>query len=405
MSKSYFNSTDPLLFEQELSEEDLLIMHSVREYAQSKLEPRVIEANDKGFFDRNIAVEMGSLGLLGSFLSAKYGCSEASYTAYGLAAREIERVDSGYRSFMSVQTSLVMFPISIFGSEDQKKKYLPKLATGEFIGCFGLTEPNHGSDPGSMEMRADRVKDGWVISGAKSWITNSPICDIAIVWAKIYEGSSHDGEIRGFIIEKGCSGFYTPETKYKMSVRASCTGEIVMDQVKIPNSAMLPQAKSLSAPFQCLNSARYGIGWGTIGVAEFCYQRSLQYVLERKQFSFPLGANQLIQTKLANMCTDITTMLGLAFQLGKLKDRGKEHPTMVSLVKRYNSKKALEIARMSRDIHGGNGNSGEFRVIYHMMNMETVYTYEGTYDIHGLIIGRELTGIQSFQPRGNNPYK
>ncbi|HCI71149.1 MAG TPA: acyl-CoA dehydrogenase, partial [Balneola sp.] len=322
--------------------------------------------------------------------------------AYGLIAREVERVDSGYRSFMSVQSSLVMYPISTFGTEDQKQRFLPKLASGEIIGCFGLTEPDHGSDPGSMVTTAVKTDGGWIMNGAKMWITNSPIADVAVVWAKAKENKDDEGVIRGFLVEKGMEGFSAPHTKFKMSLRASETGELVFDDVFIPEENVFPDIKGLKGPFMCLNSARYGIAWGTIGAAEFCYQRARQYTLDRKQFGKPLAANQLIQTKLANMLTDITNMQMLAFRLGKLKDEGRDHPSMTSLAKRNNCGRALEIARISRDMHGGNGIVGDYRVIHHVMNLESVNTYEGTYDIHGLILGREITGIQSFTPKGND---
>ncbi len=401
MAKNLFNIDDALLFESELNEEDRLIMETARDYAQSKLEPRALKGNTEEYFDREIAKEMGEMGLLGVTIPEEYGGSNASYTAYGLIAREVERVDSGYRSFMSVQSSLVMYPISIFGTEDQKQRFLPKLASGEIIGCFGLTEPDHGSDPGSMVTTAVKTDGGWIMNGAKMWITNSPIADVAVVWAKAKENKDDEGVIRGFLVEKGMKGFTAPHTKFKMSLRASETGELVFDDVFIPEENVFPDIKGLKGPFMCLNSARYGIAWGTVGAAEFCYQRARQYTLDRKQFGKPLAANQLIQTKLANMLTDITNMQMLAFRLGKLKDEGRDHPSMTSLAKRNNCGRALEIARISRDMHGGNGIVGDYRVIHHVMNLESVNTYEGTYDIHGLILGREITGIQSFTPKGN----
>lgn len=400
MAKNLFNIDDALLFESELGEEDRLIMETARDYAQSKLEPRALKGNTEEYFDQDIAREMGEMGLLGVNIPEEYGGAGASYTAYGLVAREVERVDSGYRSFMSVQSSLVMYPISIFGTEEQKHRFIPKLAAGETIGCFGLTEPDHGSDPGSMVTTALKVDGGWKLNGAKMWITNSPIADVAVVWAKAKESPSDEGVIRGFIVEKGMKGFSAPHTKYKMSLRASETGELVFDDVFVPDENAFPDIKGLKGPFMCLNSARYGIAWGTIGAAEFCYQKSRQYVLDRKQFGKPLAANQLIQTKLANMLTDITAMQMLALRLGKLKDDGRDHPSMTSLAKRNNCGKALEIARVARDMHGGNGITGDYRIIHHMMNLESVNTYEGTYDIHGLILGREITGIQSFTPKG-----
>ena len=401
MTKSLFNIDDAFLFESELGEEDRLIMETARDYAQSSLEPRALKGNTEEFFDRSIAQEMGEMGLLGVNIPEQYGGAGASYTAYGLVAREVERVDSGYRSFMSVQSSLVMYPISIFGTEEQKQKYIPRLATGEIIGCFGLTEPDHGSDPGGMVTTAMKTDGGWIINGAKMWITNSPIADIAVVWAKAKEHKNDPGVIRGFILEKDMKGYSAPHTKYKMSLRASETGELVFDDVFVPDEQMFPDIKGLKGPFMCLNSARYGIAWGTIGAAEFCYQRARQYVLDRKQFGQPLAANQLIQTKLANMLTDITSMQMLALRLGELKDSERHHPGMTSLAKRNNCGKALEIARIARDMHGGNGITGDYRVIHHMVNLESVNTYEGTYDIHGLILGREITGIQAFAPKGN----
>ncbi len=402
MSKNLFNIDDAFLFESELNEEDRLIMETARDYAQSKLEPRALKGNTEEYFDQDIAKEMGEMGLLGVTIPEEYGGSEASYTAYGLIAREVERVDSGYRSFMSVQSSLVMYPISEFGTEEQKQKFLPKLAAGEMIGCFGLTEPDHGSDPGSMVTTAVKTDGGWIMNGAKMWITNSPIADVAVVWAKAKESKDDEGVIRGFLVEKGMDGFSAPATKYKMSLRASETGELVFDDVFVPDENAFPDIKGLKGPFMCLNSARYGIAWGTVGAAEFCYQQARDYVLDRKQFGKPLAANQLIQTKLANMMTDITAMQMLAFRLGKLKDEGRDHPSMTSLAKRNNCGKALEIARISRDMHGGNGITGDYRVIHHMVNLESVNTYEGTYDIHGLILGREITGIQAFTPKGND---
>ena len=401
MSKSLFNIDDAFLFESELGEEDRLIMETARDYAQTALEPRALKGNTEEFFDISIAKEMGEMGLLGVNIPEEYGGAGASYTAYGLVAREVERVDSGYRSFMSVQSSLVMYPISIFGSEQQKHKYIPRLASGEIIGCFGLTEPDHGSDPGGMVTTAMKTDGGWIINGAKMWITNSPIADVAVVWAKAKEHKDDPGVIRGFILEKEMKGYSAPHTKFKMSLRASETGELVFDDVFVPDENMFPDVTGLKGPFMCLNSARYGIAWGTVGAAEFCYQRARQYVLDRKQFGHPLAANQLIQTKLANMLTDITSMQLLALRLGELKDSERHHPGMTSLAKRHNCGKALEIARIARDMHGGNGITGDYRVIHHMVNLESVNTYEGTYDIHGLILGREITGIQAFTPKGN----
>lgn len=401
MANSQFNIDDAFLFESELSEDDKMIMETAREYAQTKLEPRALKGNQEEIFDMEIANEMGDLGLLGATTDPKYGGVGASQTAYGLIAREVERVDSGYRSFMSVQSSLVMYPISQFGTEEQKERFLPRLSSGEIIGCFGLTEPDHGSDPGSMVTTAVKTDGGWILNGAKMWITNSPISDVGIVWAKAKEHKDDKPVIRGFIVEKGMDGYSTPVTHNKMSLRASSTGEMVFEDVFVPDENVFPDIRGLKGPFMCLNSARYGIAWGSIGAAEFCYQKARQYVLDRKQFGKPIGANQLPQTKLANMLTEITSMQLLALRLGELKDAGRDHPSMTSLAKRNNVGKALEIARVSRDMHGGNGITGEYRVIHHMVNLESVNTYEGTYDIHGLILGREITGIQAFTPKGN----
>lgn len=395
-----FNFEDVFQFESLLNEDDRMIMETARDYAQSKLEPRAMRGNQEEIFEREIPLEMAELGLLGSTIDPEYGGVGASYTAYGLIAREVERVDSAYRSFMSVQSSLVMYPISDFGTEEQKQRFLPKLASAELIGCFGLTEPDHGSDPGGMTTTALKVDGGWILNGAKMWITNSPIADIAIVWAKAKEKKSDEGVIRGFIVERGFKGFGTPVTHNKMSLRASWTGEITLEDCFVPDENYLPKVSGLKGPFSCLNNARYGIAWGVIGAAENCFHRARTYVLERKQFGHPLAANQLIQTKLANMATDITTMQLLAFRLGQLKDQGIAHPSMISLAKRNNCGKALDIARVSRDMHGGNGITGEYRVIHHMVNLESVNTYEGTYDIHGLILGRDITGIQAFTPLG-----
>lgn len=397
-----FNIDDAFNFESLLSEDDRMIMETAREYAQSKLEPRAMEGNQREIFHPEIPQEMAELGLLGATIDPEYGGVGASYTAYGLIAREVERVDSGYRSFMSVQSSLVMHPINTFGTEEQKRRFLPKLASAELIGCFGLTEPDHGSDPGSMVTTAVKVDGGWIMNGAKMWITNSPIADLAIVWAKAKEHKDDKPVIRGFIVEKGMKGFAAPVTHNKMSLRASHTGELTFEDVFIPDENVFPDIRGLKGPFSCLNSARYGIAWGTVGAAEFCYQKARQYTLERKQFGYPLAANQLVQTKLANMLTDITTMQLLAFRLGQLKDNGEIHPSMISLAKRKNCGTALDIARIARDMLGGNGITGEYRVIHHMVNLESVNTYEGTYDIHGLILGRDITGIQSFTPRGND---
>ncbi len=401
MPKYAFNADDAYLFESMLGEEDRLIMESAREYAQSRLEPRALEGNQDEVFHDAIPQEMGELGLLGATIPEAYGGGGVSYTAYGLIARELERVDSGYRSFSSVQSSLVMHPIHVFGTEEQRQRFLPRLATAELIGCFGLTEPNHGSDPGSMETTAQRVDGGWVLNGAKMWITNSPVADVAVVWAK-EKGTPDEGTIRGFLVERAFDGFETPVTHNKMSLRASLTGEIVLDDCFVPDANVFPEVRGLKGPFTCLNSARYGIVWGALGAAENCYHRARRYVMERHQFGYPLGAMQLVQTKLADMITTITQMQLLAWRLGQLKDQGQAAPAMISLGKRNNCGRALEIARTARDMLGGNGITGEYRVVHHMVNLESVNTYEGTYDIHGLILGREITGLQSFVPRGNN---
>jgi glutaryl-CoA dehydrogenase len=352
--------------------------------------PRVLSANREEHFDREILREMGELGLLGCTLD-RYGCAGLSHVAYGLIAREVERVDSGYRSAMSVQSSLVMHPIWAYGSDEQKDTYLPGLASGERVGCFGLTEPDAGSDPGSMKTRAHKVADGYVLKGSKMWITNSPIADVCVVWAK-----DDDGEIRGFLLERGMKGLSMPKISGKFSLRASITGEIVMDDVLVPESALLPGVKGLKGPFGCLNKARYGIAWGSMGAAEFCWHAARQYTLDRKQFGRPLAANQLIQLKLANMQTEITLGLHAALRVGRLMDEGQAAPEMISLIKRNNCGKALDIARVARDMHGGNGISDEFHVIRHAMNLEAVNTYEGTHDVHALILGRSITGIQAF---------
>ena len=401
MAKRRLDLDDAYRLEATLGEEEQLIMQTARRYAQEKLEPRALEGNQHEVFHREIPQEMGELGLLGSFIPEEYGGSGVSYTSYGLVARELERVDSGYRSFMSVQSSLVMLPIYRFGTDEQRQKYLPRLAAGELIGCFGLTEPNHGSDPGSMETVALRADGGWVLSGAKMWITNSPIADVAVVWAKAKEEASDEGVIRGFLVDCGSAGLTTPKTGDKMSLRASLTGEIVLQDVFVPDSHVFPDVTGLRGPFTCLNSARYGIVWGALGAAENCYHRARRYALERRQFGFPIAAMQLVQTKLANMLTEITQMQLLAWRLGALMDAGEAVPEMVSLAKRNNCNAALAIARTARDMLGGNGISGEFRVVHHMMNLESVNTYEGTYDIHGLILGRAITGLQAFVPRGN----
>jgi glutaryl-CoA dehydrogenase len=390
MSKPTFKWEDPFLFNDQLTDEERMIRDTARKYCQDKLMPRVLEANRHEVFHREIMNEMGNMGLLGSTIPEEYGGAGLNYVSYGLVAREVERVDSGYRSAMSVQSSLVMHPINTYGSEEQKKKYLPKLASGELIGCFGLTEPNHGSDPGSMETRAKKVDGGYIVHGNKMWITNSPIADVFIVWAKL------DGEIRGFILEKGMKGLSAPKIEGKFSLRASSTGEIVMDEVFVPEENLLPNVSGLKGPFGCLNKARYGIAWGALGAAEFCWHAARQYTLDRPQFGRPLAANQLIQLKLANMMTEITLGLQSVLRVGRLMDEDKSTPEMVSLVKRNSCGKALEIARHSRDMHGGNGISDEYHVIRHVMNLEAVNTYEGTHDIHALILGRAQTGIQAF---------
>ncbi|HEY7747622.1 MAG TPA: acyl-CoA dehydrogenase [Aestuariivirgaceae bacterium] len=386
-----FNWQDPLDLEHQLSDEERMIRDSVKAFAQDKLMPRVQKAFREEVFDREIMRELGAQGLLGVMTSEAFGGAGLGYVAYGLAAREIERVDSGYRSAMSVQNSLVMHPIEAYGSDAQKKKYLPKLATGELIGCFGLTEADAGSDPGAMRTRAKTTASGYVLNGSKTWITNSPIADLAIVWAK-----TEDDEIRGFIIERGHKGFSTPTIEGKFSLRASVTGEIVLDKVEVGADSLLPGAKGLSGPFGCLNKARFGIAWGSMGAAEDCWHRARQYALDRKQFGRPIAASQLVQKKLADMQTEIALGLSGALALGRALEAGRAQPPAISLMKRNNCIKALEIARMARDIHGGNGISDEFHVIRHMLNLETVNTYEGTQDVHALILGRAQTGIQAF---------
>ncbi len=392
-SKTNFNWKDPLLLEELLSEEEKLIRDTANDYAQNKLMPRVEEAFLDEITDKKIFCEMGELGLLGITIPEKYGCAGASYVSYGLVAREVERIDSGYRSMMSVQSSLVMHPINAFGSEDQKLKFLPKLATGEFIGCFGLTEPDAGSDPGSMKTIAKKVDGGYELTGTKMWISNSPIADVFIVWAKSKE---HNNQIKGFILEKGMKGLSAPKINKKLSLRASITGEIVMNQVIVPDENMLPNVSGLRGPFSCLNRARYGISWGVMGAAEDCWHRARQYTLDRKQFGKPLASTQLVQKKLADMQTEITLGLHASLQVGRLFDQKKLAPEGISIVKRNNCGKALDIARMSRDMHGGNGIHAEYQVMRHLMNLETVNTYEGTHDVHALILGRAQTGIQAF---------
>ncbi|MDP1780073.1 MAG: acyl-CoA dehydrogenase [Anaerolineales bacterium] len=410
MSKRTFKWDDPFMLSDQLSDEERMIRDTARKYCQDKLMPRILEANRNETFDRAIMDEMGGMGFLGCTLPEEYGGAELNYVSYGLIAREVERVDSGYRSAMSVQSSLVMHPIYTYGSEEQKKKYLPQLASGKLVGCFGLTEPNHGSDPGSMETRAKKVDGGWILQGNKMWITNSPIADVFIVWAKAYnaqggvpaadssagDSERSDGEIRGFILEKGMKGLSAPKIEGKFSLRASSTGEIVMEEVFVPDENLLPNVSGLKGPFGCLNKARYGIAWGALGAAEFCWHAARQYTLDRPQFGRPLAANQIIQLKLANMMTEITLGLQGALRVGRLMDEDKSTPEMVSLIKRNSCGKSLEIARTSRDMHGGNGVSDEFHVIRHMMNLEAVNTYEGTHDIHALILGRAQTGIQAF---------
>lgn len=388
--KPSFKWEDPFLIEDQLTEEERMIRDTARGYAKEKLVPRVLEANRHEIFHREIMNEMGELGLLGSTLHG-YGCAGVNYVSYGLIAREIERVDSGYRSALSVQSSLVMYPIYAFGTEEQKQKYLPKLATGEWVGCFGLTEPNAGSDPSSMQTRATKTKGGYTLKGSKMWITNSPIADVFVVWAK-----DDAGDIRGFVLEKGMKGLSAPKIEGKFSLRASTTGEIVMDDVFVPEENKFPEVKGLTGPFSCLNNARYGIAWGVMGAAEFCWHQARQYAMDRIVFNRPLAANQLIQKKLADMQTEISLGLQGALRLGRLKDEERAAPEIISLMKRNNCGKSLDIARMARDMLGGNGIADEFHVIRHAMNLEAVNTYEGTHDIHALILGRAMTGIQAF---------
>jgi glutaryl-CoA dehydrogenase len=390
-AKAVFKWDDPLLLDAQLTEEERMIRDAAQAYAQDKLMPRIKDAFRHETTDPSIFREMGSLGLLGATLPVDYGGSGLNYVCYGLIAREIERVDSGYRSMMSVQSSLVMFPIFTYGSEAQRRKYLPKLATGEWIGCFGLTEPNHGSDPGSMVTRARSVSGGFSLSGAKTWISNSPIADVFVVWAK-----DDQGIIRGYILERGMKGLSAPKIEGKFSLRASITGEIVMDEVFVPDDNLLPNVQGLKGPFGCLNSARYGIAWGALGAAEFCWHAARQYTMDRIQFGRPLAANQLIQKKLADMMTEITLGLQGCLRLGRMKDEGIAAPEITSIMKRNSCGKALDIARMSRDMHGGNGIVDEFHVIRHVLNLETVNTYEGTHDVHALILGRAQTGISAF---------
>ncbi|WP_062344948.1 acyl-CoA dehydrogenase [Novosphingobium sp. CCH12-A3] len=388
-----FDWEDALGLDGLLTDDERMIRDAARSFAQDRLAPRVIDAFANEHTDPEIFREMGSQGLLGVTLPEDYGCANAGYVSYGLVAREVERIDSGYRSMMSVQSSLVMFPIFEYGSEEQRRKYLPRLATGEWIGCFGLTEPDAGSDPGGMRTVARKVDSGYVLNGAKTWISNAPIADVFVVWAK---SEAHGGGIRGFVLEKGMKGLSAPKIENKVSLRASITGMIVMDDVFVPDDALLPHVQGLKGPFGCLNRARYGISWGALGAAEFCYHAARQYGLDRHQFGRPLAGTQLYQKKLADMLTEITLGLHASLQVGRLMDAGRFAPEMISIVKRNNVGKALDIARMARDMHGGNGISGEYQVIRHMVNLETVNTYEGTHDVHALILGRAITGIAAF---------
>ncbi len=396
--KAKFNWEDPFLLSEQLSDDERAIVEAAHDFCQEKLQTRVLMAARHEKFDREIMNEFGAMGFLGSSIEG-YGCAGLNYVSYGLVAREVERVDSGYRSAMSVQSSLVMHPINAYGSEAQRQKYLPKLATGEWVGCFGLTEPNHGSDPASMITRAKPVDGGFIMKGAKMWITNSPIADVFVVWAKLADADGKVGgqeSIRGFILEKGMKGLSAPKIEGKMSLRASITGEIVMDDVFVPEANLLPNVSGLKGPFGCLNKARYGIAWGVMGAAEDCWHRARQYTLDRVQFGRPLAQTQLIQKKLADMQTEITLGLQACLRVGRLMDEGKDQPEMISLIKRNNCGKALDIARMARDMHGGNGIHDEYHVIRHMINLETVNTYEGTHDVHALILGRAQTGLQAF---------
>ena len=392
-AKSAFQWDDPLLLEGQLGEEEKMIRDTARAYAQDRLAPRIREAYANERTDRAIFNEMGELGLLGATLPEQYGGVGASYVSYGLVAREIERVDSGYRSMMSVQSSLVMYPIYAYGSEAQRQRWLPRLATGELVGCFGLTEPEAGSDPGGMRTRAEKIDGGYRLTGEKTWITNSPIADVFVVWAK---SDAHDGKIRGFVLEKGMKGLSAPKIEEKLSLRASITGGIVMEGVEVDEGHLLANAQGLAGPFGCLNRARYGIAWGVMGAAEDCWHRARQYTLDRRQFGRPLAATQLVQKKLADMQTEIALGLQAALRVGQLFDQGQMAPEMISLIKRNNCGKALDIARIARDMHGGNGITGEYHVIRHAQNLETVNTYEGTHDIHALILGRAQTGLQAF---------
>lgn len=389
-TKPTFNWQDPLSLDSMLTEDERMMRDAANQYCQERLMTRVLEANRHEHFDRNIMTEMGELGLLGATLPTEYGCAGVNNVAYGLIAREVERVDSGYRSAMSVQSSLVMYPIYTYGTEQQRQKFLPKLATGEWVGCFGLTEPDSGSDPASMTTRAKKIEGGYSLTGNKMWITNSPIADVFVVWAKL------EGKIRGFILEKGMAGLSAPKIEGKFSLRASITGEIVMDNVEVSEDALLPNVSGLKGPFGCLNKARYGIAWGALGAAEFCWHAARQYCLDRSQFGRPLAATQLIQKKLADMQTEITTSLMACIQAGRMMDNNQLAPEAISLIKRNSCGKALDIARVARDMHGGNGIADEYHVIRHVMNLEAVNTYEGTHDVHALILGRAQTGLQAF---------
>ncbi len=388
-----FEWDDPFRLDDQLSDEERMIRDTARDYAQDRLQPRILAAYRDETVEPEIFAEMGALGLLGVTLPEDYGCAGASYVSYGLVAREVERVDSGYRSMMSVQSSLVMFPIFTYGSEAQRRKYLPKLASGEWIGCFGLTEPDAGSDPAGMLTRARKIDGGYVLSGAKTWISNAPIADVFVVWAK---SDAHDGAIRGFVLEKGMRGLSAPRIGDKLSLRASVTGQIVMEDVEVSEDAILPDVSGLKGPFGCLNRARYGISWGVMGAAEDCWHRARRYTLDRHQFKRPLAATQLVQKKLADMQTEIALGLQASLRVGRLMDEGRMAPEMISLIKRNNCGKALDIARQARDMHGGNGITAEYHVMRHSQNLETVNTYEGTHDVHALILGRAITGIQAF---------
>ncbi len=388
-----FDPMDPFGLDEQLTDEERLVRDTARAYAQEKLQPRVTRAYLDESFDRAIMSEMGELGLLGATIPDEFGGAGLGYVSYGLIAREVERVDSGYRSAMSVQSSLVMYPIYAYGSEAQRRAYLPKLASGEWVGCFGLTEPDAGSDPGGMRTRAEKIDGGYRLTGTKMWITNAPIADVAVVWAK---SDAHDGAIRGFILERGAAGLSFPQIKEKLSLRASITGEIVMDGVEVPESSLLANVSGLKGPFGCLNRARYGIGWGAMGAAEACYAAARQYTLDRRQFGRPLAATQLVQLKLANMVTEIGLGLQAALRVGRRLEAGVLVPETISLLKRNNCGKALDIARIARDMHGGNGIAAEFQVMRHAANLETVNTYEGTHDVHGLIMGRAITGLAAF---------